>query len=131
MFCYPHRLNNVLKTSFFQSQSKKKQTSEEEEHRDSSSTTTSSNTTDLILNEENNDCSSSSTDEDYEKNQPTLPIKNKKYYKNKSITIKLINNPRQLKLNDLHPAAQQVIKTISKCKNLVRFVKKVRQSLIY
>jgi len=133
LFCYPHRLNNILKCSFFQSQTKEKKqiSSTTSEHTNSTNTTVSTSTTHLALNEEDDNYVSSSDDDDDddEKRQPTLPIKNKRVDKNKSSVTKHNSDPRKLKLNDLHPTAQKIIKTITQCKNLVRFVKKVRQCL--
>jgi hypothetical protein len=45
-------------------------------------------------------------------------------------SINDVGNPRKLKFTDLHPSAQEVIKTITRCKNLVRFVEKVNISPI-
>ena len=134
LFCYPHRLNSILKRSFFQSQTKEKKqiSSTAAENTNSNKATVPTSTTDLAINEEDDSCSSSSDDDDGddETNQPTLPINKKKGNKNKSSVTKVINDPSKLKLNDLHQSAKQIIKTITQCKSLVRFVKKVRQCLI-
>jgi hypothetical protein len=86
LFCYPHRLNNILKCSFFQSQSKKKKEKESSTTVQPTDSTTSTNMDNSHKNEENDNCSSSSTDNDDEKMEPTLPIKNKKTYKKQSST---------------------------------------------
>ena len=118
LFCYPHRLNNILKCSFFQSQTKEKKqiSSTTSEHTNSTNTTVSTSTTHLALNEEDDNYVSSSDDDDDddEKRQPTLPIKNKRVDKNKSSVTKHNSDPKKLKLTyikkcDVHPILMGVI----------------------
>ncbi|CAF2892396.1 unnamed protein product [Rotaria sp. Silwood2] len=82
------------------------------------------NAADSKENQENNDNSSSSIDNDEEKFELTLPIQNKKKNKNKSTVKSNDDDPRKLDFNALASSAQDVIKTISRCKKLVQYVKK-------
>lgn len=130
LYCYPHRLNNVLKCSFFQSQSKEKQakvSSTPVEEKNIIDNIISTDTIDRRINSEHSNYSSLSTDDENEKNEPTLPIKDKDKYKNQTkLASENTADPKKLKFNDLHPSAQEIIKTITRCKQLVQFVKKVK-----
>mgnify|MGYP000563152121 CR=1 FL=1 len=131
LYCYPHRLNNILKCSFFQSQSSKQQLKEPStiaQHEGSTNATISTNIVDSSITEENDNCSPLSTDDENEKNELTIPMKNTKQYK-KQLSIKTqdVDDPRKLKFDDLDPSAKEIIKTIDQCKTLVQFVKKVKQ----
>ncbi len=97
------------------------------------SITTSTNVVGSSTHEKNDNFLLLSTDEDGdddETNKPTRPMKNKKIKKSSTTKTNNVGDPRKLKFNDLHPSAQEVIKTITRCKNLVRFVKKVNISPI-
>ena len=127
LYCYPYRLNNILKCSFFQSQSLKQQLKEPSinaQHKCSTNTTISTNIVNSPITEENDNCSPLSTDDENEKNQLTIPMKNTKQYK-KQLSIKRqdADDPIKLKFDDLDPSANEIIKTIGQCKTLVQFVR--------
>ncbi|CAF1043629.1 unnamed protein product [Adineta ricciae] len=131
LFCYPHRLNNILKRSFFQTErqeKKKKDISSEIQSKNFTGNITANNTINSSSNDGDDSCSpstsSSDDDDDVGKTQPLLPIKYKKNNKNELLMSKSVNDPRKMKSKDLHPSAQQIINTITRCKNLVRYVKK-------
>jgi hypothetical protein len=113
LFCYPHRVNNVLKCSFCQLVSMEKQIKEASAvtHRmDSTNITTSTNVIDSLIHEENDDRLSLSTDDDDdEKNKPTRPTKTKKRNKPSSTKTNDVGNPRKLKFTDSHPSPQEAI----------------------
>ena len=78
LYCYPHRLNNILKCSFFQS----KPTTQQLEgppttgqHKGSINTT---NIVDSPITEEIENCSSLLSDDENEKNEPIISTKNTK-----------------------------------------------------
>ncbi|CAF4618940.1 unnamed protein product [Rotaria socialis] len=126
LYCYPHRVNNVLKCSFYQSQSKQEQitiSAATDQHKSSINTANSTDVADTINDEVNR--SPLSTDSENDKNESTLPIKNKTTHRKQSVTTtNVVVDPRKLKFKDLHPSAQEIIKIIVRCKNLVQFVKK-------
>jgi hypothetical protein len=103
--CYGHRLNNVLKRSFFQ-------------HQKQSPTSSSAKSIEQTsVSDEEED------DDDDSFYVPSKPIKvNKKLniytkvVKEQTMTTKLIDTP---------PAVQRLIKTIIECKSLARYIKKV------
>ncbi|CAF4557748.1 unnamed protein product [Rotaria socialis] len=110
LFCYPHRLNNILKRAFFQSKSNKEQQTKTSSTLACTSLISNTTVTNEIDQEnEDNVYSSSSTDNEDDKVEPTLPINNKL---------------RKMKFEDLTLAAQEIIKTVTRCKKLVEFVKR-------
>jgi hypothetical protein len=119
LFCFAHRINNVLKRGFFQLKSNQKATNSSATTQTTASSTTTSGKID-------SDESSSSTEEEEEIIKPTkqIKIKTKKPKKDpKSSTV--VNDPMKLKLTDLPTKAQEIIETIKQCKKLVRYIKKV------
>ncbi|CAF4681514.1 unnamed protein product, partial [Rotaria socialis] len=128
LFCYPHRLNNILKCAFFQSKSNKEQQTKTSTTLARTSLISNTTVTNEIDQEnEDNAYSSSSTDDEDDKIEPTLPINNKLVNK-KQVAIKTNdvnnNNQRKMKFEDLNLAAQEIIKTVTRCKKLVEFVKR-------
>ena len=117
LYCYGHRLNNVLKRSFFQSNKKKRKN----ETADVQAPTVQSN-----KKQTDSDLSTSTSDDDIE---TVLPIaKRKTKTKVTAGAVQSITtDPRKLELTDMEPAAQKVIETIVNCKKLVKFVKKVNK----
>lgn len=99
--CYGHKLNNVLKRSFFQHQ---KQLS-------------------ISSSDFNEKCSSS----DEEEVDSVLYMSSKPVRTNKSnVHAKVIEVPAmKMKLIDAPLAVQQLIKTIVECKSLAKYIKKV------
>jgi hypothetical protein len=115
LFCFPHRMNNVLKRGFFQLRSNRTSTK---------TSATVPATTSLAPDIGTNDSSdsNSSTDEE-EVFKPTKQINKKKRKKESSVTNG--NDPMKLKFEDLPVKAQEIIETIKQCKKLVRYIKKV------
>jgi hypothetical protein len=104
--CYGHRLNNVLKRSFFQ-------------HQKQSSTSSA-------ISIENASASDEEDDDDDSFHIPSKPVKvnkklniNTKVVKEQMMTTKLIDTP---------PAVQMLVKTIVECKSLAKYIKKVNSS---
>jgi hypothetical protein len=117
LFCFLHRINNVLKRSFFQLSSQRKKS-------DLTNTTHPSSAS-LMNDNDNDDHHSTSSTDDEETFIPTIQIRKKKKNKDASSTI---HDAMKLKLNDFPTEGQKIIKTIEQCKSLVRYVKKVRIS---
>ncbi|CAF3835637.1 unnamed protein product [Rotaria sp. Silwood1] len=116
IYCYAHRLNNILKRSFFQSQKKKNKNEEQNAQ-------LSTINLDKIKSEDS-DLSISSSEDD---NESFLPVHTNKKKITKSGGRSALNDPRKLELPDLDSSAQEVIKTIVNCKKLVQYVKKVTE----
>lgn len=104
--CFAHRLNNVLKRSFFQHQKQLPPPlaiSVEKNHASD--------------DEENDD-----DDDDDSFSTPSKPMKNK----NLNIYMKVDKDQMmKAKLIDAPPASQLLIKTITECKSLAKYIKKV------
>jgi hypothetical protein len=110
--CYGHRLNNVLKRSFFQHQKQS-----------STSSAGSVEKTSVSDDEEEDD------DNDDSFCIPSKPIKS-----NKNLNIHRKVGKEQImttKLVDTPPAAQLLIKTIVECKSLARYIKKVNSYIFF
>ncbi|CAF4192312.1 unnamed protein product, partial [Rotaria sp. Silwood2] len=122
LFCFPHRINNVLKRAFFQQKIRQTSTNSLTTVQTTTTTPSSSN---IVTNENCQSSSSSSSEEEEEELfKLTKQIKKKKTKKNKSL-IHIENDPMKLELKDLHIKAQEIIETIKQCKKLVRYIKKV------
>ncbi|CAF1479470.1 unnamed protein product [Adineta steineri] len=111
--CYGHRLNNVLKLSFFQTNKKKKK-----ETPGVQGSVAQSN-----KKQNDSDLSTSSGEDDIE---IVLPIvKRRKKPNVKAVAGQSIPlDPRKLQLKDMEPSAQKVIETVVNCKKLVKYIKK-------
>jgi hypothetical protein len=128
LFCFGHRMNNVLKTSFFQHIKKKK--------KQPASTTTnditvpSNNHTAPKINKDAvttiNDALSSeeSSEDDEEYVPPSLLIVRKR----KTKISKTRNDNQQLlrkvSIDDIPGEAKTVLSTLKQCKKLVKYIKK-------
>ena len=107
LYCYGHRLNNVLKRSFCQSNKKKRKNETANIH--VQAPTVQSNT-----KRKDSDLSTSTSDDDIE---TVLPIAKRKM-KTKitaGVVQSITTDPRKLELTDMEPAAQKVIETIVNC----------------
>ncbi|CAF3851884.1 unnamed protein product [Rotaria magnacalcarata] len=103
ILCYAHRLNNILKRTFFQ-------------HSEQSSLKLLSHTYD------GSSCSEVCDDDD-NLNNISKPKKNKK----KKLTVSVRDmeeTAMTIKVNEIPTAAQYVIKTILECKSLAKYIKK-------
>ena len=114
LFCFLHRINNILKRGFFQLKSKQKP---------SQSSTTAPPPPPVSKSNHDDSCQSASSTEDEEAFVPTLQIKKKKQKKKQETRIPI--DPMKLELKDLPLEAQEIIETIEQCKKLVRYIKKV------
>lgn len=114
LFCFLHRINNVLKRSFFQLSSQREKSDRSRTH--------PSATSSLNNDQNDNDLSPSAT-EGEEAYIPTIQIRRRK--KKNMEESSTTHDPMQLKLNDFSMEGQAIIKTIEQCKSLVRYVKKV------
>ncbi|CAF2132255.1 unnamed protein product [Rotaria magnacalcarata] len=112
IYCYAHRLNNVLKRLFFQSQKKKKKNEEQ-----------NAQLSTINLGKNENEDSDLSTSSSEDENALSLPVRTNKK-KTKAGGKSALNDPGKLELSDLDSSAQEVIKTIVNCKKLVQYVKK-------
>ncbi len=119
LYCYGHRLNNLLKRTFFQSQKKKK--NDEAQNTQPSKARQVQN-----KNQESDLSTSASEDED----ESFLPIHRNKKKTTTGVNQSITNDPRKLQLVDLDSSAQEVIKTIVGCKKLVKYVKKVSKNVL-
>ncbi|CAF4061508.1 unnamed protein product, partial [Rotaria sordida] len=119
LFCFPHRINNILKRAFFQQ--KIRQTSTNPSTTAQTTTPSGSN---IVTNENCQSSSSSPSEEEEELCKPTKQIKTKK---NKSLT-RIENDPMKLELKDLHIKAQEIIETIKQCKKLNGLNKDIQAS---
>ncbi|CAF1483516.1 unnamed protein product [Adineta steineri] len=117
--CYGHRMNNVLKRSFFQINKKKRKNETAGVQAAMAQSNKKHNDSDL---------STSSSEDDIE---TILPIvKRKKKANNvKAVAVKSNSvDPRKLELKDLEPAAQTVIETIVNCKKLAGLNKDIQSA---
>ena len=117
LFCFLHRINNVLKRSFFQLSSQRKKSD--------STNTTHPSAASVLNGNENDDHHSTSSTDDEETFIPTIQVRKKRKNKDASSTI---DDSMKLKLKDFPVEGQKIIETIEQCKRLVRYVKKVRIS---
>ena len=117
LYCYGHRLNNILKRSFFQP-NKKNETAN-----------VRSRTVQPNKKQRDSDLSISTSDDDIE---TVLPIakRKKKTKVTAEVAQSITTDPRKLELTDMEPAAQKVIETIFNCKKLVKFIKKVNKPFL-
>lgn len=118
LFCFLHRINNILKRAFFQSKNKQNRSNKSKAAQPS---TSSSAMTEI------NDCPSDSSTEEEELFTPTVHIKQKKSKKKQQ--SKTPDDQVKLQFDNLPLEAQEIIENIEKCKNLVRYIKKVSDSL--
>ncbi|CAF1516085.1 unnamed protein product [Adineta ricciae] len=113
IYCYAHRLNNLLKRSFFQSTQKQKQ--KETSASEASATSSKTNNED--------DSSTSSSEDEIEYSLPVVTRKKKTKSKVAGAQENGVDHMK-LQLGDLDPAAKTIIQTIVNCKKLVKYVKK-------
>lgn len=114
--CFPHRMNNVMKRAFFQLKAKQKPAK--------ITPTIAQETTLLNITKDSYDSSdSNSSTDDEELFKPKKTIKKKR--QRKQSTVSNGDDPMKLKFEDLTIKAREIIETITQCKKLVRYIKKV------
>jgi hypothetical protein len=129
LFCFAHRLNNIVKLTFFQNvQKRKKQTS----IRSTSAATTASdratfNERNAAPSNGNNVLSSEETSEDEEQViiLPTIPMIRKKRKNKSTLTNNQQGSSYKMSIDDIPLAARGVLNILIKCKKIVKFIKKV------
>lgn len=129
LFCFPHRLNNILKCSFFQSQAQEKTlplSNSAARQMTNANPTNIADAMDSVVHPEAMNTSPVSTDCENDKNEHMSSTENEITNMNLlSLAHNAAVDPRKAKFKDLAPQAQEIIKMINRCKNLVQFVKKV------
>lgn len=127
LFCFGHRMTNIVKVTFFQNVKRKKQTLNSLKANDTSSIalTTAMPQRNIVLNI-HDDLSSEGTSEDEEVNiLPTIPVLRKK----RKMKTKSTNNQQQLQskvsIDDIPLAARSVLGALTNCKKMVKYIKKV------
>ncbi|CAF4286374.1 unnamed protein product [Rotaria sp. Silwood2] len=121
MFCFGHRLNNVLKTSFFQHEKKKKNTTLV------STTNVSSLSNSITITQGNKIAATSlveiaSSEEESEIDDedilPSISIVRKKKISGQKSTNDAEKSLRKISSEDISNSAKQILFTISNCKKL-------------
>jgi hypothetical protein len=140
LFCFGHRLNNVLKRSFFQNQRKKMASRVDHGLTAASAavTTTIASTSSGIDSEEEiyTDDSDATSDEDFELTT-AMPVLRKKKDKVKVVArssrsqIDLDSVHLKLTMDDAPLSAKQVLRTLNQCKKIVKYVKKVSEKELF
>ncbi|CAF1368898.1 unnamed protein product [Rotaria magnacalcarata] len=113
IYCYGHRLNNLLKRSFFQLNMKK---------RKNETAVTQVSVLQSNLTNKDSDFSTSASEDDIESVLPI--IKNKKKTTDTAAATSVSSDPRKVQLAGMNPAVHRDIETIINCKKLVKYVKK-------
>lgn len=134
LFCFGHRLNNVLKRAFFQHLKKSSSLDNPLRTVDGSSTTsiTPSSSATQPAEEISTDDSEMSSEDDCE---PTVSIpiarkrKDKAKLSSKSKRVHRDLQPIQMKMtiDQVPSSAKQVLRTLHQCKRVVKFAKKVSE----
>ena len=139
LFCFGHRLNNVLKRAFFQHLKKTSSSDHPLKTVDGSSTAaiTSSSSAIQPAEEISTDDSEMSSDDDCE-STVALPISRKRKDKAKSsskssrIPTDLQQIHMKMTIDEVPSSAKQVLRTLHQCKRVVKYAKKVgkREAII-
>ncbi|CAF3886290.1 unnamed protein product [Rotaria sp. Silwood1] len=129
IFCYGHRINNIVKICFYQNKTKKKKAAATAVVYDDTPVLDAETTANYNSNENyesSADESESSTDDEYN-NIVSLPVVRKK----KSISRKIVMvrnelSVSQVKINadQIPQPAKRVLQILNKCKKVVKYVKK-------
>lgn len=131
LFCFGHRLNNVLKTTFFQNKMKKKVA-------DSKLTTVDRIIVNSPIQEEkkfspviDSDFSSSGESEQESYSLPAMSVKKKQTKQSRKETnSEKEQSLRRIHVDDISIEAKKVILTLSQCKKIVRYIKKVSNTYL-
>lgn len=131
IYCFGHRINNVLKICFFQQQNKKKKQIQLVANNISIAPKPTSTTPDLTVQNESLSSSSESEQELEEEQQKELnkrlPIVKPKYKR----AATSAENAQKLLLEDVPPEAKQILLVLRQAKKLVKYVKSVSIQDIY
>ena len=129
LFCFGHRLNNIIKTSFFQNERNKKRKTESTSTIGAPSLSNDNmppqehTNTFSILNHELS--SEEESEDDEESVLPLLPIVRKRRTTNTKSTNGKQCLSSKMSINDIPAAAKDILLTLSQCKKLVTFIKHV------
>lgn len=135
LFCFGHRLNNILKRSFFQNQTKKK--AKTSEHLNSNNgvpeTTSPLASSGIGLTDgTSSDESDVSSDDDLE-SRTAIPMVRRKKNPTKTASkrdrVQSDSQSSHLKMtvDQVPVSVKQVLNTLHQCKRIVKYVKKVRE----
>lgn len=137
LFCFGHRLNNVLKRGFFQTQKKKKKKTPTSDHAPDDTSPSAAIDSSVDLEEEiSTDESDVTSDEDFELTA-AIPVLRKKKNKAKApiassrSQVNLGSIHMKLDVNDVPLPAKQVLCTLKQCKKVVKYVKKVSRKTTF
>ncbi|CAF1294249.1 unnamed protein product [Rotaria sordida] len=130
LYCFGHRLNNILKTCFFQQQKKKKKQIQLTTNDISTEREPTLTTTGLTVQTEglssSSEFNSSESEQEVEEEQQTkfnksLPLVKPRYKK----TSATANNAQKMLVENAPPEAKQVLLMLKQAKKLVKYVKLV------
>ena len=121
LYCFGHRLNNVLKKVFFQNETlnKRKQTP---------FLAAATTTTQPLLDDYDSSSEPELVDSCHESDDemiPSKPVKKQKRKQNKKIKMETVIDHEKLKLGDLKHEEKAVVDQISNIKKVVAYVKRV------
>jgi hypothetical protein len=131
MFCFGHRLNNVLKVGFFQQAKKKKPQTGSSKSKSAiinAQATTSILSNEYVSSDSDSNTSESEAEEDENASQRKYGNTTIKMRKNKKSSTELAE---KLTIEQLPSKAKEVILCLKYCKKLVKYVKLVNISEIY
>ena len=120
LYCFGHRLNNILKKVFFQHETLKK--------RKQTPLSLATTTTQRLINDSDSGSESELADSCHESDDemiPSKPVKKQKRKQNKKIKMEIVVDHEKLKLTDLKPVEKVIIDQISNIKKVVEYVKRV------
>ncbi len=130
VFCFGHRLNNIIKISFFQNQRKKKKnprdTHDLAQSFDPKSTSKSTANGSTKQNSESSSSDTESSEDDNLDNTTALPvIRGKKTKTINSSKNQLLALQVKMNVDEIPLSAKHVIRVLNTCKKIVKYVKKV------
>lgn len=137
IYCFGHRLNNVLKICFFQQQTRKKKSSKSSKSVDFPTTETTMITSDSETRDGYLSSSSESHESECESESEQDEVRRKMSHKNapsvilrsKKNSIDLYNQQKMF-IDDIPSEAKQVLFIIKQVKKLVKYVKVVGVHII-
>lgn len=129
LYCFGHRLNNVVKRSFFQHMQKKNKQSNSTIINDvtagSHGHPASKSSKDAVTNLNDALSSEDSSEDDEEYVRTSLPIIRKRKSSTSKTTTDDQQLPHKVPLEDIPSEARNVLSTLKQCKKIVKYIKKV------
>jgi hypothetical protein len=125
LYCFGHRLNNILKICFFQVIKNKKDQNNLNSLNDNSTTRKKTNVTPVILGENSSSDSDSDSELDEENQELNVIIEDTliNFQKKKSRTT--ATAAQKMSVDDIPPEAKKIILLLKQTKDLVKYVKQV------